>query len=100
MIGELGESATRLIVDVMFDQLQLRTFDYTLRNAKPIRVLMNDNVVRIDDMRFVGDGTELDVTGIVDLNARRVAGLARGHRQPRHPAGVLSQHPQLGQRHS
>ena len=62
----------------MFDQLQIRTFDYLLRNAKPIRVLMNNNVVRIDDMRFVGDGTELDVTGTMDLNARRVAGLARG----------------------
>ena len=62
----------------MFNQLQLRTFDYTLRNAKPIRVLMNDNVLQIDAMRFVGDGTELDLTGIVDMNARRVAGLARG----------------------
>ena len=62
----------------MFDQLQIRTFDYPLRNAKPIRVLMHNNVVRIDDMQFVGDGTELDVSGTMDLNARRVAGLARG----------------------
>ena len=77
VIGPLANRA-RLIVDVMFDQLQLHTFDYTLRNAMPIRVLMNDNVLRIDDMRFVGDGTELDLTGIVDMNARRVAGLARG----------------------
>jgi pyruvate dehydrogenase E1 component beta subunit len=39
---------------------------------------MNNNFVRIDDMRFVGDGTDLDLTGTMDLNARRVAGLARG----------------------
>ena len=77
VIGELA-NPERLVVDVMFDQLQIRTFDYPLRNAKPIRVLMSNNFVRIDDMRFVGEGTELDVTGTMDLNARRVAGLARG----------------------
>jgi hypothetical protein len=77
VIGELA-NPERLVVDVMFDQLQIRAFDYLLRNAKPIRVLMNNNVARIDDMRFVGDGTELDVSGTMDLNARRVAGLARG----------------------
>lgn len=77
VIGELA-NPERLVVDVLFDQLQIRTFDYPLRNAKPIRVLMHNNVVRIDDMRFVGDGTELDVTGTMDLNARRVAGMARG----------------------
>ncbi len=77
VIGELA-NPQRLVVDVMFDQLQIRTFDYPLRNAKPIRVLMSNNFVRIDDMRFVGDGTELDVTGTMDLNTRRVAGLARG----------------------
>ncbi len=77
VIGELA-NPERLVVDVMFDQLQIRTFDYRLRNAKPIRVLMHNNVLRIDDMRVVGDGTELDLTGTVDLGARRVAGLARG----------------------
>ena len=77
VIGELA-NPQRLVVDVMFDQLRINTFDYPLRNAKPIRVLMSNNFVRIDDMRFIGDGTELDVTGTMDLNARRVAGLARG----------------------
>ncbi len=77
IIGQLA-NRQRLVVDMMFDQLQLRTFDYQMRNAKPIRVLMNNNVARIDDMRFIGDGTELDLTGTMDMNARRVAGLARG----------------------
>jgi hypothetical protein len=76
-VGQLA-NRERLIVDVLFDQLQLRTFDYPLRNARPIRVLMNNNVLRIDDMGFVGDGTELDLSGTVDMNLRRVAGLARG----------------------
>jgi len=78
IMGELA-NPERLVMDVMFEQVQLRTFDYELRNAKPIRILMNNNVVRIDDMRFVGDGTELDLSGTVDMNARRIAGLARGN---------------------
>jgi hypothetical protein len=40
--GELA-NPERLIVDMLFDQLQIRTFDYPLRNAKPIRVLMSNN---------------------------------------------------------
>jgi TamB, inner membrane protein subunit of TAM complex len=75
--GELSNPA-HLVVDTQFDQLQLRLFDYRLHNAAPIRVVMNQNVVRVDDMRFLGDGTELDVTGSVDLDARRVAGVATG----------------------
>ncbi len=77
IVGQLA-NRDRLAVDMMFDQLQVRAFDYALRNAKPIHVLMSNNVARIDDMSFIGDGTELDVTGTMDMNARRVAGLARG----------------------
>ena len=77
VIGELA-NPERLIVDVMFERLQIRAFDYQLREAKPIRVLLHNNVVRIDNMQFVGDATELDVSGTMDLNTRRVAGLARG----------------------
>ena len=77
IVGQLA-NRDKLVVDMMFDQLQVRAFDYPLRNAKPIHVLMSNNVARIDDMRFIGDGTELDVTGTMDMNARRVAGLARG----------------------
>ena len=78
VMGELS-NPNRLVVDAMLEDVRLRAFDYGLRNAKPIRILMNSNVFRIDDMRFTGEGTELDVTGTVDLNARRIAGLARGN---------------------
>ena len=78
VMGELS-NPERVVVDAMFEQVQLRAFDYELRSAKPIRILLNNNNVRIDDMRFVGDGTELDVSGTADLNARRIAGLARGN---------------------
>jgi translocation and assembly module TamB len=65
-------------VDALFQQVQLKLFDYALRNAEPIRVVMNQNVVRMDDMRFTGDGTELSVTGSLDLGARRINGIAKG----------------------
>jgi hypothetical protein len=78
VLGEIS-NPNRLVVDAMFEDVRLRTFDYGLRNARPIRILMNSNVFRIDDMRFIGEGTELDMSGTVDLNARRIAGLARGN---------------------
>ncbi|MCM3878847.1 MAG: translocation/assembly module TamB domain-containing protein [Vicinamibacterales bacterium] len=78
IVGELA-NADRLIVDATFEQLQLRAFDYPLRNAAPIRVLMNQNLLRIDGMRLVGQDTELDVSGSVDLNARRINGIAKGN---------------------
>ena len=77
VIGELN-NPDRLIVDGLFEQVGLRTFDYALRNARPIHIVMNSNIVRIDDMHLVGDGTELEVTGTIDMNDRRIAGLARG----------------------
>ncbi len=78
IVGRAGQSATGSSSTRCSTSCRFGAFDYALRNAKPIHVLMSNNVVRIDDMRFIGDGTELDVTGTMDMNARRVAGLARG----------------------
>jgi hypothetical protein len=75
--GDLADPA-RLNTDVLFDQVQLKLFDYALHSAAPIRVAMNQNVVHVDDVRLVGDGTELNVSGSVDLDARRIAGITRG----------------------
>jgi translocation and assembly module TamB len=77
IVGELA-SPEKVTVDALFEQVRLSLFDYPLRNAEPIRVVMNQRVVRIDHMRFLGDDTELDVSGSVDLGARRIAGLAKG----------------------
>ena len=75
--GELVNPAG-MNVEVLFEQVQLKLFDYALHNDTPIRVAMNKNVIHTDDMRLLGDGTELNVSGSVDLDARRVVGLARG----------------------
>jgi hypothetical protein len=75
--GELAHPA-RMNVDVLFEQVQLKLFDYALHNAAPIRVAMTGDVVHMEDMRFAGDGTELNVSGSLDLDGRRIAGLAKG----------------------
>jgi translocation-and-assembly-module (TAM) inner membrane subunit TamB-like protein len=77
MKGDLASPA-RMNMDVLFEQVQLKLFDYALHNATPIRAVMNQSVIHVDDMRLVGDGTELNVSGSVELDSRRIAGLARG----------------------
>ncbi len=97
VIGELA-NPDRLVVDVMFDQLQIRTFDYPLRNAQADsradaqqRRADRRHAVRRRWHRARRDGHD----GSERPPGRRPR--AR-NREPRHPAGLLPQHPQLGQR--
>lgn len=77
VVGEL-KNPEHLLVDALFEQVQLRLFDYTLRNAAPIRLVLDQHEVRFQDMRLAGEGTQLNVSGRVDLGARRIAGTAKG----------------------
>ncbi|HXE79903.1 MAG TPA: translocation/assembly module TamB domain-containing protein, partial [Vicinamibacterales bacterium] len=67
-----------VFVDATIDRFDARLFDYTLRNAAPIRIALDRHTVRIADMRLVGEGTELDVSGTVDLHDEWIAVRARG----------------------
>ncbi len=67
-----------LNVDASFDQVQLKLFDYALRNAAPIRMVMSGGLIKADDMRFTGEGTELAVSGSLNRRANEIAVLARG----------------------
>jgi hypothetical protein len=78
VVGELGD-LNHLLVDGTIDQLQLGLFDYPLTNAGPLRVALDRNTVRVDQVRLVGEGTELDLAGTVDLGARRVDVKATGN---------------------
>ena len=75
--GQLA-NVDALLVDVAVDRLDLRLFDYRLRNAAPIRLALDQHAVRIDDMRLVGEDTQLDVTGVVNLHDDRIAVRATG----------------------
>ncbi len=63
-----------LHVEAVIDDLQVRLFDYELRNRGVLRVGLDGQVVRVDQFVLTGDRTALDVSGQVDL-ARDVVSL-------------------------
>ncbi len=77
VVGELAD-IDHLVVDTTVDKLDLRLFDYRLRNAVPIRMALDRHSVRVTDMRLIGDETQLDVSGVVDLHNERIAMRANG----------------------
>ena len=70
--GEL-RNFNRLRVDGLVEQLDLSLFDYRVRNEGPIRLALDQQVVRVEQMRLTGEGTELDLSGTIGLDAERVA---------------------------
>ncbi len=77
VVGELA-NIDHLLVDATVDSLDMRLFDYRLRNATPIKVALDRHSVRLTEMRLVGEETELDVTGLVSLHDERIAMRANG----------------------
>lgn len=68
-----------LVVEGTLDQLRLRLFDYALQNATPIRLTLDGDVVRLSETRLVGQDTQLQVSGSIDLNQREIAVIAAGN---------------------
>jgi hypothetical protein len=77
IVGELA-NLDRLLVDGTVDRLDMTLFDYAIRNARPIRVALDRNVVRVQDLQLVGDETQLTVSGSIGLNEERIALRASG----------------------
>jgi translocation and assembly module TamB len=77
VVGELTD-IDHLLVDTTVDKLDLRLFDYRLRNAVPIRMALDRHSLRLTDMRLIGENTQLDVSGLVDLHNERIAMRANG----------------------
>ena len=77
VVGELDD-IDHLVVDTTVDTLDLRLFDYRLRNAVPIRMALDRHSIRVTDMRLIGDETQLDVSGVVDLHNERITMRANG----------------------
>ncbi len=68
----------RMVVDGTVDTLSMTLFDYAIRNARPIRLVLDKNVVRVDDLQLVGEDTQLTVGGTVSLRDERIALRASG----------------------
>jgi TamB, inner membrane protein subunit of TAM complex len=69
--GALRDLA-KLRVDGMVEEVDLRLFDYKLRNDGPIRLALINNTARVERLRLVGQGTTLELFGDVGLASDRV----------------------------
>lgn len=72
VVGSLAD-IDKLLVDATIDRLDVRLFDYAVRNAGQIRLLLDRHTLRATAMRIVGQGTQLDVEGEIDLHNQRIA---------------------------
>jgi TamB, inner membrane protein subunit of TAM complex len=70
--GRLAE-VDHLSIDGRVDALDLRLFDYALKNAAPIRLSLENRLVKIDDLQLEGEDTRLRVSGRVGLGDERIA---------------------------
>ena len=77
VVGELND-IDHLLVDASVDSLDMRLFDYALRNARPIRMALDRHSVRVTDMRIVGQDTQIDIAGIANLHDRMINMRANG----------------------
>ncbi len=77
VVGELY-NRDALRIDTTVESVDLRLVDYRLRNAAPIRLSVDGQSLQVDSLRLVGDGTELDLTGSVDLRDQSLALQANG----------------------
>src|SRR5439155_6315294 len=71
-VGPLSD-VDHLLVDGAVDTVDLRLFDYALRNAAPIRMSLADQVIKVEGLQLVGDDTRLRVSGSVGLRDDRIA---------------------------
>ena len=72
VVGELAD-VDHLLVDATVDSLDLRLFDYAVRNAAPIRLALDQHVVRVEDLQLVGVDTRLTVGGTIALHDQTIA---------------------------
>lgn len=70
--GEL-RNPEQLRAEASVDQVDLRLFDYRLRNDGPLLLVLDRNVARLDRMRLIGEGTQLELIGEVNLTDQRIS---------------------------
>jgi hypothetical protein len=72
MVGELAD-INHLLVDGTVDSVTMRLFDYELRNGAPIKLALDKNVIRVQDLQLVGEDTQLRIGGTIALQDQRIA---------------------------
>src|SRR4029077_10953859 len=65
-------------VDGTVDSLEMKLFDYSLRNAGAIHLALDQHQLNIEELQVVGEDTRLRVEGTVGLHDNRIALQATG----------------------
>ncbi|MEQ1871045.1 MAG: translocation/assembly module TamB domain-containing protein [Vicinamibacterales bacterium] len=76
--GQLAD-VDHLLVDGTIDRLEMTLFDYAIRNARPIRIALDQHVIKVQDVQLEGDDTRLTVGGTISLHDEKVALRASGN---------------------
>jgi hypothetical protein len=77
VVGELY-NPDALRIDSTIEQVNVALLDYRLRNAAPIQLSVEGQVLQVEALRLVGDDTELDLSGSVNLEDQTLALRANG----------------------
>lgn len=77
VVGELY-NPDALRIDTTVEQVNVRMLDYTVHNQSPIRLSVEHNQLQVDALKVVGDDTELELTGAVNLADQTLALQANG----------------------
>jgi hypothetical protein len=71
IVGPLRDPA-RMKAEGVVEDIDLRFFDYQLRNDGPVHLTMADEVAKIERLRLVGEGTTLEMVGEVAVATDRL----------------------------
>ena len=77
VVGELAD-VDHLVVDTHVESLDLKLFDYRLKNTGTIDLSLDHHVLKVDQLRLTGEGTELQVQGQVAFDRNEIAVQASG----------------------
>jgi hypothetical protein len=77
VVGELA-NPDQLVVETKIEQLDLKLFDYRVRNDGPIELMLDQNVLEIGRFRLAGEGTQLQLDGRLGLTDQTLALQATG----------------------
>jgi autotransporter translocation and assembly factor TamB len=77
VVGDLAD-VDRLLVESTMDKVEMRLLDYAIRNAAPVKLALDNNVLRIGDLRLVGEDTRLTIEGGIALRDQTIALKASG----------------------
>ena len=61
-----------MVVDTTVDTLDMRLFDFAVKNAAPIRFALNHGQITVQDLQLVGEDTSLRIAGSIGLREDRV----------------------------